>query len=461
MQLTILGAAGVRTPLVLESIIARQDDVGLSHLVLMDVDPRRLELMQALCTPQLERDEVAFQTIWTTDPRLAIRGADFIITTFRVGGMESRVIDEQVPLNYGVLGQETTGPGGFSMALRTIPVLLEYVQIVKDEAPEAWFLNFTNPAGIITETIANVTGYKKAVGICDNPSAMWRSAAFCLDSHPEELLVEYFGLNHLGWIRSVLKEGSECLPQVLDFIKANPNYDYPGLPPVSSGYFHSQSMLPNEYNYFYYDTQTVLANLKRAGQCRAQQVMPFNIKLFENLEQLYNEGASQDRMQAAYMDYLEKRNGTYMSLETGHIHNLPELGQSADPIGGAAEGYSGVALDVVQALQGKRPALIILNTPNHGAIHGMGEEDVVEVTCFVGHGAIKPLAVGRVPEQALELMQRIKEYERLTIQTALNRSSKLAIQALATHPLVPSPAIAKEILADYVQQHGQYFPELR
>jgi 6-phospho-beta-glucosidase len=150
-----------------------------------------------------------------------------------------------------------------------------------------------------------------------------------------------------------------------------------------------------------------------------------------------------------------------MSLETGHRHNLPELGQSADPLGGAAEGYSGVALDVIQALQGKHPALIILNTPNQGAIHGMGEEDVVEVTCYVGHGAIKPLAVGQVPEQAIELMQRVKEYERLTIQTALDRSYELAIHALASHPLVPSPAVAREILADYVQQHGQYFPELR
>ena len=461
MQLTILGAAGVRTPLVLESIIARQGEVGLSHLVLMDVDSRRLELMQGLCRHQLQREEVAFKTTWTTEPKEAIRGADYIITTFRVGGMESRVVDEQVPLKYGVLGQETTGPGGFSMALRTIPVLMEYVQIVKEEAPQAWFLNFTNPAGVITEAIANVTGYKKAVGICDNPSAMWRSSAFCLDAHPQELLVEYFGLNHLGWIRSVLKNGAECLPELLDFIEAHPGYDYPGLPPVRPEYFRSLGMLPNEYNYFYYDTQAVLANLKRAGQSRAQQVMPFNIKLFENLEQLYNEGASLDRMQAVYMDYLEKRHGTYMSLETGHRHILPELAQTTDPMGGAAEGYSGVALDIVQALQGKRPDLIILNTPNHGAIHGMGEEDVVEVTCYVGHGSIKPLAIGKIPEQALDLIQRVKKYERLTVQAAIECSYNLAIEALTSHPLMPSPSIAKEILTDYIQQHGKYFPALK
>lgn len=460
MQLTILGAAGVRTPLVLESIISRQEQVGLSHLVLMDVDTRRLEIMRALCHPQLQREEVLFQTTWTTDVREAIRGTDYIITTFRVGGMESRLIDELVPLKYGVLGQETTGPGGFSMALRTIPVLLEYVQITKEEAPSAWFLNFTNPAGIITEVITNVAGYQKAVGICDNPSGMWRSVAFCLNANPNQLLVEYFGLNHLGWVRSVLKEGTELLPQVFDFIETHPEYDYPGLPPVQADYFRSMGLLPNEYNYFYYDTQTVLANLEQAGQCRAQQVMPFNITLFENLEGLYNEGASQERMQAVYMDYLEKRHGTYMSLETGHRHKLPDLGQTIDPMSGAAEGYSGVALDVVQALQGKKPGLTILNTPSHGSIPGMDEGEVVEVTCYVGHGSIRPLAIGKIPEHALELMQRVKKYERLTIQAALECSYELAIEALAAHPLVPSPAIAKEILADYIQQHGRYFPKL-
>ena len=176
MKLTFIGAGGVRTPLVVQSILAFQDRLPLETVCMMDIDPERLELMKLACKPRLANG-AKFNIEWTTDAKKAISGADFIVTTFREGSLESRVIDEQVPLKYGVLGQETTGPGGFAMALRTVPVILKYVEMIRKWAPNAWLLNFTNPAGILTEAITRIAGFEHAVGICDNPSAMLRAAA--------------------------------------------------------------------------------------------------------------------------------------------------------------------------------------------------------------------------------------------------------------------------------------------
>jgi len=461
MKLTIIGAAGVRTPLVLQSIIARQHKVGLSELALMDVDARRLELMRGLCEALIGKDNFGFKITWTQDARSAIRGADYVITTFRVGGMESRVIDEQAPLQYGVLGQETTGPGGFAMALRTIPVMLDYVKIVREEAPDAWLLNFTNPAGIITEAIINVGNYRRAIGICDNPPSMWRTGAAWLNLVPSNLLVEYFGLNHLGWAQAVYHNGQDRLPELIEFIESHSGDNLPGLP-FEPGYIRMLGMVPNEYNYFYTNTRQVMENLKRAGQSRAQQIMPFNVELYETLDQLSQEGASNERMDAAYLTYLARRDETYMSIETGHKHTqLPSPEKNLSRIEASAEGYSGVALGVIESLHNPAGGLSILNVSNQGAIQGMRADDVVEITCRLGNGVIHPLVVGAIPDHALGLMKQVKEYERLTIQAAVEGSYDLALKALTLHPLVPSLSIARLILDDYCQQHGEYFPQLK
>lgn len=460
MKLTVLGAAGIRTPLMLQSILARQPQMGLTELALMDIDANRLGLMRALCEALLEENPPAITIIWTQDARRAIQGADYVITTFRVGGMESRVIDEQVPLRYGVLGQETTGPGGFAMAMRTIPVALEYVRLVREEAPGAWFLNFTNPAGIVTEAIMNVGGYERAVGICDNPAAMWRAAAQWLGVTPDDLLVDYFGLNHLGWVRAITHRGRDRLPELIELIAARAGEPLPGLP-FEPGFIRLLGLIPNEYNYFYDSTAQAVAHLQQAGQSRAQQIMPFNVELYETLDQLRQDGGNAAAMKRAYLDYLTRRHETYMSIETGHRHAANgERPDPNDPLASSAEGYSGVALGVIEALESAAGGVSILNVPNRGAIQGMGYDDVVEVTCYVGHGVIRPLAAGAIPDFALGLMKRVKEYERLTIQAAAEGSYDLALKALTVHPLVPSMRVARKILNDYCEQHGAYFPQL-
>lgn len=455
MKITIIGAGGVRTPLMLKSFLARQERLGLTELVLMDVDAEHLELIRALSTPVLEEGQATFHTLWTTDAREAIRDADYIVTTFRVGGIASRVVDEQVPLRYGVLGQETTGPGGFAMALRTIPPILEYVEQVRALAPDAWIINFTNPAGLVTDAIINRAGFERAIGICDNPPTMHRAIAQFLNARPNEVFLEYFGLNHLGWVRAVHYQGQDVLPTLIAGLK-NLQQEMHGLP-FDPGFIEALGMLPNEYLYFYYRNREAVEHILKAGQSRAQQIQPFNRRLFEKLQHIHQTGGSVAEMEAAYREYLHGRHATYMSIETG---SKAHEGLAEMELGEAAEGYAGVALEVIGCLSGGETGVLVLNVPNQGAIVGMGEQDVVEVPCYLARGLVRPIAIGSVPDHALGLMKRVKEYERLTVEATVTGSYATALKALALHPLVPSYGVARQILDDYIEQHGDLFLKL-
>jgi len=461
MKLTFIGAGGVRTPLVIQSILNFQNQMPLDTVCMMDIDSQRLELIKLACKPRLTKG-TKFKLEWTTNAREAIQGADFIITTFRSGFIESRVIDEQVPLKYGVFGQETTGPGGFAMALRTIPVIIDYVNLIKELAPDAWLINFTNPAGIITEVITKETGFEKAVGICDNPAGMLRGAAQILDVDPDLLFPDYYGINHLGWLRGLYLHGKDVIPDLLKSSAAIDEY-------LDHIHFTREEIalrgsIPNEYNYFYYHPHESVENLLNSGISRALQILPFNKELYSNLARIRDEDDDPSKIHAVYLHYLDQRRSTYMTLETGRSAaqesmEVIEKQDVKEVLDESAEGYSAVALNVIKALT-EKPKLMILNVPNRGAIPGMGEETVVETTCLVGNGVIRPFATGKIPDENLGLLQSVKAYEQLTIQAAMENSYDLALRALSIHPLVPSFKIAKSILDDYIEQHGDYFPKL-
>lgn len=463
MKLTFIGAGGVRTPLVVQSVLAYQNRLPLDTVCMMDIDPERLELMKLACKPRLAKG-AKFNIEWTTDATKAISGADFIVTTFREGGLESRIIDEQVPLKYGVLGQETTGPGGFAMALRTVPVILKYVEMIRKWAPNAWLLNFTNPAGILTETITRVAGFERAVGICDNPSAMLRAAAAFLKVETDQLFPEYYGINHLGWMRSLYLNGRDMVPEIIRAIKEN------GLFlehfPFDIAEIEALGTIPNEYVYFYYYPRKSVENLLKSGQSRALQILPFNQELYASLRRIRDEEEDPKKIQAVYLHYLAQRHGTYMTLETGQQTQLvaddikEEEQDAAEVMDESAEGYSAVALNVIEALT-VSPKVMILNVPNRGALPGMAQDDVVETTVLVGNGVVRPFAMGTLPDADLGLMKSVKAYERLTIDAAVKDSYPLALKALTLHPLVPGFNIARKILDDYLAQHGDYFPKLR
>lgn len=455
MKIAILGAGGMRTPLLLQAIVLRQDRLGLNELALMDIDGERLDLMGALTSP-VERSGSKFKITRTTDARTALDCADYVVTTFRVGWIEARVVDERVPLSHGVLGQETTGPGGFAMAMRTLPVLLDYIKLMREACPNAWLVNFANPSGLLAEAVTRVAGWERAVGICDAPQTMGRVAAAVIGAQPAEVFLDYFGLNHLGWIRAIVHNGQDYVPQFIEMIRTAGRL--PGLP-FDPEFIAALGMIPNEYLYYYYNTAQAVQNILKAGQTRGEQIVALNAQLFADLRRL-KAARDFEGMMTAYQAYVRQRGETYMLSETaGAGHGLDKLDTGlVEAI--SSEGYAGMALNLIETLARGVPQLMILNVPNRGAIRGMADDDVVEIPAYVGRDLVRPLVVGRIPDHCLGLLKQVKEYEQLTIAAAMEGSYTKAVKALAVHPLVPDYATARAILDEYREKHGALFPAL-
>lgn len=456
MKIAIIGAAGVRTPLLVHAIAMRQQKLGVTELALMDIDGAHLELIGRI-TQQLEMEGgLEFKLVRTTSVEIALQGADFVITTFRVGGIQSRVIDERVPLAHGILGQETTGPGGFAMAMRTLPALQDIIQWMKRCCPQAWLINFANPSGLLTQAVLDHFEWERAVGICDAPTALQRAAAGLLGVSDDQVFLNYFGLNHLGWARAVVVNGVDFLPELLD--RLGVEFEFPELP-LSTKLIKQLGLIPNEYLYYYYQKHTAVQSILRAPETRGEQILRLNTSLFVDLKAIA-QGEDDMAMLRRYTRYLEERESSYMIAETGQKHHTtviqPEmLGQIA------SGGYAGVALDAIEALAGGQNGSMILNTRNLGAIDGMRADDVVEVTAGLSQGMVRPFATGQVPEHCLGLMQQIKEFERLTIAAALEGSYTKALLALTIHPLVADEHLAGMILNEYMEKHGATFPALK
>ncbi len=455
MKITILGAASVRAPLMLKAILNRQARMGLTELALMDVDGERLDLMGTVTAP-LEIG-AAFQTTRTTDAREALTGADFVITTFRVGGVEARVVDERVPLRRGILGQETTGPGGFAMALRSIPVLLDYVGLMREVCPAAWLVNFANPAGLLTEAVTRLGGWQRVVGICDAPSSMGRVAAALVGAPADEVLLDYVGLNHLGWLRAVHYAGQDHLPRLIQSLQ-----NAGGLPwlPFAPDFIAGLGMIPNEYLFYYYSAREAVDNILHAPQTRGEQLVEANRRLFSDLRQLAKRGQPQER-QAVYEAYLKEREGTYMVRETGVGHDLALADPRLAQVFATGEGYAGVALNVIEALAGQASRQMILNLPNAGAMPDLPDDAVVEIPAWVSRQSARPMAVRPPAMHCLGLMQQVKAYERLTLEAVQEGSYRAAVMALALHPLVSDYAVAKAIVDDYRRELGPLLPALK
>jgi 6-phospho-beta-glucosidase len=286
---------------------------------------------------------------------------------------------------------------------------------------------------------------------------MLRAAAEFLQVEPGRLFPEYYGLNHLGWLRALFLDGVDQVPRLLQALRERGG-QFPHLP-FSLELIEALGCIPNEYLYFYYYPRQSVDNLLKAGQSRAQQILPFNLELYSDLRLIRDEAADPAKIDSLYARYLARRGGTYMTLETGsEVRDEPAA--EADRIAQSAEGYSAVALELIEALTG-RAAAPILNVPNRGALPGMSDDDVVEVTCHVNHGVVRPIAMGALPDHALGLMKSVKAYERLTIQAAVEGSYELALKALALHPLVPSFETARAILDDYRLQHAAYLAYLK
>lgn len=447
MKLTIIGAAGVRTPLIVKECYKKAESLGLTELALFDIDGNRLEQIEKVTLSIFGSSQTGMKRYITTDPRQALENADYVITTFRVGGMEARVVDERVPLSLGVLGQETTGAGGFAMGIRSIPVLLGYIKLMEQYCPKAWLINFANPSGMMAEAAIVAGGWQRTVGICDAPTEVQRVVSSFLQVPEEEVYVDYFGLNHLGWTRAIRVHGKDILPELIAGFENLPIKD---LLPFSVELIKSLQMIPNEYLYYYYSSKTAVQNILKAEKTRGEELVAANNELFAEISAASSDPES---IKAIYTKYLEVRRNHYMQAETGKAAINPQEPISLELQGG----YADVALRLIRSLETGENRIHIVNTLNNGAISGLSENCVVEVPCVVGKDLIQPCNVGEIPLHCLGLLARVKAYEKMTIQAAVEGSEQKAIEALVIHPLVSDEKIARTIVNKFRSEFGVEF----
>ncbi len=463
MKLTVLGGGGVRVPAFIRGLLSSRG-AAFDEICLFEPDELRrrttgrlsAELADALGRPGLVR--------LTAEAEQAFAGADFVFSAIRVGGDAARVVDEEVALRRGIVGQETTGPGGCAMALRTIPVLLGYCDILARCAPGAVLINFTNPVGVITQAISLRTRVR-VVGVCDTPSSTLDRLAGFLGADRDRVSFSYGGLNHLGWITSFAVEGEERIGTLLDRYEELRRFDH-----VFAAFDPAQvrrlGAIPTEYVYYFYEPARYVAAVARAGASRGADVLRLNSELLAAIASAFAAGGVDDAW-SAYSTLMGIRRDTYMRTDTDGDNAQAQArarraaAGPADSDGGRPGGYAGVALQVIDGLTARSPGEVIVNTRNGASLGFLDPDDVVEVPALVHGGGVSPLAIGRLPRSAIGLITQTKEYERELVEAAVTGDAGLAALALAVHPLVPGVTVAREMISEYRERHGPHLAYLR
>ena len=456
MKLAVMGGAGVRSPLLIAPTLSRAARIHLDDIYLMDTNPEKLELLGALCQHIARRLDSPVRIHFTTDAREALEGASYIITTIRVGEEQGRVLDERIALRRGVLGQETTGPGGFAMAMRSIPAILEYAELAEQVAPGAWIFNFTNPAGLVTQALRG-QGFSRTIGICDSANLAQTEGARFLGLQPDDLRAEVFGLNHLSWARRLSREDTDLLPGLLAdqrFWASTTQHMF------DRELIHELGLFLNEYLFYFYYPEKALQSIQSDSMTRGEEVQALNRRLLDQLR-LADPRRDPETALRMYAAYEHRRSSTYMHYANPNGISLEEADQVSeaqidDITLDTGEGYAGVALRIIEALESGAPVYTALNIPNHGAIDAMQFDDVVEISAVIENGAVRPLPIGPIPEHAELLMRSVKRYERLAVDAILNRSRSGAVMALMAHPLVQSYSLAQALADDYLTAHAPF-----
>lgn len=410
MRIAVIGGGSSYTPELIEGLALWGASGVPLEVQLYDVDLARAEVVAAFCGRMARHlhSPMKVEVAPTLDG--AIDNAAFVVLQIRVGGQQERHQDILMGLEHDLIGQETTGVGGFAKALRTIPVALDVARRVRDRAPKAWIINFTNPSGIITEAICRFAT-TRCVGLCNVPKEFQMDVARHLRVHADEVQLDWVGLNHLGWARKIIVKGRDVLPNLLQTLDSGfgpkniPDLEYP------EGFLSALRMLPSSYVRYFYLPDRMLAEIKGRKKTRAEEVMTIEEELF-----------------------------AYYADEANEVK----------PVGLTERGgawYSRIAVEVMQALGAETARNLIVNTTNLGAIEGMPGDACVEIPAMVSRDGIKPIAIGEVEEAIMGLIRQVKSYERLTIEAAVGRDERKALLALLNNPLVGSAEQAMEVLA--------------
>lgn len=449
MKLAVIGGGGVRSMFLAKSIAQQSAQLHIDHLVFMDTDPEKLRIYGGMAAhvSRLLNPDLRFQL--TGDAKEAVMDADYVITTIRVGGDHMRVRDERIALAHGVLGQETTGAAGFSFAMRSVPALAAYCELIKKYAkPSVKVFNFTNPAGVVSQALRDL-GYPFTYGICDAPSGMLHQFAALYGASADEIQGECYGLNHLSYFHSIKLRGKEILPELIEMPQA---YEKTDMRFFSPNLLRHYGCVLNEYLYYFYYREKAVANILSSSQTRGETIEEINRQMTKELSQMDIEHDF-DACLRCYEKWYGMRENAYMANETGIRRTSAWKFDIFSPDSG---GYAGVALNFIRIIESGSRGSMILCVPNQGAIPGLEASDIVEITCDITPDGAIPHSIPHPDPRALELIRRVKIYERLASQAIRTHDRKAAIDCLALHPLVNSYSLAVSLADAYIRLNASY-----
>jgi 6-phospho-beta-glucosidase len=453
MKLAILGGGGVRSIMLTRSLVKRARRLGITEMVFMDNDERKLRVFGSLCRKAASVLDPEARLSFTTDVDEAVTGADFVFTTIRSGGDAARVTDERIALSHGVIGQETTGAGGFAMAMRSIPVVADYCGLIRRRAkPGVLVFNFTNPAGLVTQAMRDL-GYGFVYGICDAPTGILGQVAGLYGATMADLRVEMFGLNHLSFYPSIRLRGRDITTEVLADARLYTDTDMRYFEPDLA---RRMGMLLNEYLYYFYYREKALQNMLAAPKIRSEIVLEINAAMLAALEKLDCDRDFEAALKV-YDTFNYRRESTYLSNESG-IARRDGLLPRFDLAAGDDGAYASVALAYIEAVITGREGEMVLCLPNNGTVDWLPDTDVVETACGIGGFGARPKRLSRaLPDSCRQLVCTVKLYERMAARAIIERDRSMAREALAAHPLVSSWSLAGDLLEDYSALHPGYW----
>lgn len=457
MKLAVLGGGGVRAPFLVKTLITNAYELDIDLVYLMDIDEDKLSKYGVLAKAVGEKIDDRIEIRLTTDEVEALTDADYVITTIRVGGDDGRYFDEKLAQKYGVLGQETTGVGGFAMSLRSIPTLIRYMELIeKIASPNCKTFNFTNPSGLVTQALKN-KGFKNVYGICDGPNHFTKQLAALMGVKRERFDVTCYGLNHLSFYRNFKIDGKDCKDELLHHEDLFNDTEMSVFNKNVVNILDEE--LPNEYLYFFFNNSRVVDNISKNGMARGELIRDINRRMKDALNK--EEGSSLEEKFGIWIKYLFERENSYFSIESNGKHVSGKVECSLQEFIDAPDegGYAGIALNIIKGTQGKDALPMTILVKNEGSIPGLKDEDVVEITCDFNNGNIKPRKIEDIPLVQNRYIQSIKDFERLVIQAIEKKDKKLAIKALLVHPLINDEDIAENIVEEILEEYKQYIGE--
>ena len=451
MKLCILGGGGSRAIILTKSLLQKAPVLGISEIVFMDSNEEGLRIFGGMAQKAASIIDPDVKVTCTTDAVAAISGSNYVITTIRVGGDAERVRNEKIALNHGVLGQETTGAGGFAMALKTIPALRDYCELIRRHAKkDVMVFNFSNPSGLVTQAMRQL-GYDFVYGVCDAPSGFMHQVARLRKTSVEALRMDVFGLNHLSYFTKITENGADVTTELLRdprlFTETDMRYFEQELP-------RKWNLLFNEYLYYFYYREQAVQNILNSKFTRGEAILSINRNMISELKGL---DAEKDftQMLEIYAKYNHQRELSYMATESSVQRN-----ETAAPVfdlfSPEEGGYAGIALAFIKARITGAASEMVLSVPNQGTVGWLADDDVVETTCDISpEGAIPKKGMRELPESAKVLIKTVKQYERLAVKGILENDRSLMAEALTVHPLVNSYSLSKELVSDYLNRNTE------